>query len=103
MKVLAAALSPQPFGAERAVETNLVQFLFKRLGSGLWLDAEIAPGGQQQFSREHVHRMRVRSEGEALKAIEAAGIGHWTTFPHDGIQSTVTRLQLRTIGFRGNY
>ena len=85
------------------METTLVQFVFRRLGSGLWLDAEPVLGGQQQFSMEHVHRMRVRSEGEALRNIEAAGLGHWTTFPHDGIQLTVTRLQLRAIGFRGNY
>jgi len=75
------------------METNLVHFHFRRLGSGLWLDAEPAPGGQQQFAMEHVHRL----------ALEAAGVGHWTTFPHDGIQATVTRGQLRTIGFRGNY
>lgn len=85
------------------METNLVHFHFRRLGSGLWLDAEPAPGGQQQFAMEHVHRLRIRSEGEVLRALEAAGVGHWTTFPHDGIQATVTRGQLRTIGFRGNY
>ncbi len=85
------------------METTLVHFQFRRLGSGLFLDAEPAAGGPQQFSMEHVHRMRVRSEGEALKAVERAGIGTWTTFPLDGIQATVTRLQLRDAGFRGNY
>ena len=85
------------------METTLVHFHFRRLGSGLFLDAEPVHGGQQQFSMEHVHRMRVRSEGEALKAVERAGIGHWTTFPLDGIQATVSRLQLREAGFRGNY
>ena len=85
------------------METTLAHFHFRRLGSGLFLDAEPVPGGQQQFSMEHVHRMRVRSEGEALKAVERAGIGTWTTFPLDGIQATVTRLQLREAGFRGNF
>ena len=85
------------------METNLVHFHFRRLGSGLWLDAEPVSNGQQQFSMEHVHRLRLRSEGEVLRALETAGVGRWTTFPLDGIQSTVTRAQLRTIGFRGNY
>ncbi len=85
------------------METNLVHFLFRRLGSGLWLDAEPVPGGQQQYAMTHVHRLRVRTEGEALRSLEAAGVGIWTTFPLDGIQATVTRAQLRTIGFRGNF
>lgn len=85
------------------METNLIHLIFRRLGSGLWLDAEPVPGGQQQFVMEHVHRLRVRSEGEVLRALEAAGVGRWTNFPIDGIQATVTRGQLRTIGFRGNY
>jgi len=85
------------------METNLIHLHLRRTGSGLWLDAEPAPGGQQQFAMTHVHRLRVRSEGEALRALDAAGVGLWTTFPLDGIQSTVTRSQLRTIGFSGNY
>ncbi len=85
------------------METNLVHFTFRRLGSGLWLDAEPVTGGQQQFAMTHVHRLRVRTEGEALRGLEAAGIGVWTTFPLDGIQATVTRAQLRTVGFRGNF
>ncbi len=85
------------------METNLVHLTFRRLGSGLWLDAEPVPGGQQQFAMTHVHRLRVRTEGEALRGLEGAGVGTWTTFPLDGIQATVTRAQLRTIGFRGNF
>ena len=85
------------------METTLVQFVFRRLGSGLWLDAEPVPGGQQQFAMDHVHRMRVRSEGDVLRALQDAGVGHWTSFPVDPIQATVTRTQLRSIGFRGNY
>ena len=85
------------------METNFVQFSFRRLGSGLWLDVDAVPGGQQQFAMEHVHRMRVRSEGELLASLKAAGVGEWSSFPVHPIQATVTRSQLIAIGFRGNY
>lgn len=87
----------------RHPEANLVTFKLVRIGSGTFLDAEQVDEGKRQFNMEGVQRLRVGGEGAALQALERADIGRWSTFPHDGIQATVTRLQLRTIGFRGNY
>lgn len=85
------------------MEANLVQFILRRIGSGTFLDAEQVEDGKRQFNMEGIQRLRVSSETDALKRIEAAGIGQWNSFPGDAIQATVTRHQLRTIGFRGNY
>ena len=84
-------------------EANLVNLILRRIGSNTFLDAEQVEGGKRQFNMDGVQRLRISNETEALKRIDAAGIGHWTTFPTDNIQATVTRHQLRTIGFRGNY
>lgn len=84
-------------------EANLVTFRLVRIGAGTFLDVEQTADGNRQFSMGGVQRLRVQGEGAALQALERADIGRWSTFPHEGIQSTVTRTQLRTIGFRGNY
>lgn len=85
------------------MEANLVNFILRRIGSSTYLDVEQVEDGKRQFNIEGAQRLRVPNETDALKRIEAAGIGHWTSFPTDNIQATVTRNQLRTIGFRGNY
>jgi hypothetical protein len=85
------------------MEANLVTFYMRRMGSALWIDAEQVEGGKRQFGMSGVQRLRVNTEREVLQAIDNAGIGHWSSFPPDGIQATVTRTQLKTIGFRGNY
>ncbi len=83
--------------------TNLLRFDLRLLGKNLWLSAEAVAGGPRGFSMEHVRPLRFGTESEALRAMDRAGIGHWSSFPQDGIQATVTRDQLRTLGFRGNF
>ena len=84
-------------------ETNLVVFKLRRTGTSLLLIAEALNGGPQSFAMNGVQLQRFRYEGDVLKALEQAGIGHWSNFPSDHIQATVTRTQLRSMGFRGNY
>lgn len=85
------------------MDTNLVRFELTLLGSNLWLTVEPVEGGQQGFSIERLRAVRFDREPQALRALAAAGVGHWSSFPHDGVQATVTREQLRTVGFRGNF
>ena len=84
-------------------ETNLVVFHLRWTGTSLLLQAEPVEGGPQAFAMQGVQLRRFQYEGDVLRALEHAGVGHWSSFPSDNIQATVTRLQLRTIGFRGNY
>ena len=83
--------------------TNLVRLELRFTGSGLLFVAEPVVGGGQSFAMQHVQPQRVRFEGDALKALERAGVGSWSRFPSDHIEATVTREQLRSMGFRGNY
>lgn len=85
------------------MDTNLVRMELNLLGSNLWLTIEPVQGGHQGFSIERLRAVRFNTESEALRALTGAGIGHWSSFPHDGVQATVTRDQLRTVGFRGNF
>ncbi len=83
--------------------TNLVVFLLRRMGASLLFTVEPAVSGRQGFAMQGVQNQRVTFEVEALQALERGGVGSWTRFPPDGVQATVTRDQLRTMGFRGNY
>ncbi len=83
--------------------TNLVVFALRRTGASLLLSAEPAPGGPQGFAMQGVQLQRFRYEADALRVLEQAGVGRWSSFPPDNIQATVTRSQLRAMGFRGNY
>ena len=86
-----------------ALPTNLVLFRLRWTGSGLQFIAEAASGGPQGFVMQGVQFQRLRYEGEALQALERAGVGSWSAFPTDNIEATVTREQLMAMGFRGNY
>lgn len=83
--------------------TNLVVFTLRRVGASLLFAAEPAESGPQSFSMHSIQTQRMRHEGEVLKALDRAGVGYWSRFPADNVQATVTREQLRTMGFRGNY
>jgi hypothetical protein len=83
--------------------TNLVVFKLRRTGASLLLTAEPVDGGPQSFVMESLQMQRFRYEGDVLHALEQAGVGRWSQFPADNIQATVTRAQLRAMGFRGNY
>ena len=83
--------------------TNLVVFSLRRIGASLLFAAEAVEGGPQSFAMQGIQLQRVPYERDVLKALERAGIGVWTAFPADNIEATVTRGQLRTMGFTGNY
>ncbi len=85
------------------METNLVLFTLRRTGAGVVFAAEPASDGPQTFSMHGLHFQRLRYESEALRALERVGIGSWSRFPDDAIQATVTRDELRALGFRGYY
>ncbi len=85
------------------METNLVALTLRRTGTSLLLEAEPVPGSPQSFAMHGVQLQRFRYEGDVLQLLERSGIGRWSTFPPDSIQATVTRSQLWSMGFRGNY
>lgn len=91
------------WGKEWGLRTNLVVFSLRRTGASLLFVAEAARDGSQGFAMQGLHAQRVRYESDALKALERAGVGSWSAFPMDSIQATVTRDQLKSMGFRGNY
>jgi hypothetical protein len=86
-----------------ALGTNLVRFTLRSTGSSLLLAAEPVVGGPQSFTLAGVQVQRFRYEGDALRVLERAEVGRWSTFPVEGIEATVTRAQLFQMGFRGNY
>jgi hypothetical protein len=86
-----------------AMDTNLVHFTLRRVGSTLHFAADPVKSGSQSFVMHSLQLQRLPSEYDALRALELAGIGRWSSFPPDGIEATVTRDQLRAMGFRGNY
>jgi hypothetical protein len=86
------------------LETHFYKLDLRMLGLGLFLHAELVgdmPGPDHAL--RHLRPVRFRTESEALRALDAAGIGQWTRFPADGVHATLSRGQLRTMGFRGNF
>ncbi len=74
------------------------------LGMTLWLNAD--PAGSTlgaDHALRHLRPVRFRTESKALRALATAHVGDWSSFPHEGIHATLTRSQLRAIGFRGNF
>lgn len=84
-------------------ETNLVLFILRRTGANLLFTADTIPGGAYSFNMQGLQPQRLRFQKDALDSLERVGLGHWSEFPPDGIQATITRDQLRLMGFRGNY
>lgn len=86
------------------MEAHFFRLELRRLGDALWLHAE--PTGSLLGSDHALHNLRplrFGTEHAALRSLESAGVGHWSSFPHEGVGATLTRLQLRSIGFRGNF
>jgi hypothetical protein len=83
------------------LETNLVTLKLRRTGAGLMLAAEVAKEGPLSFNMTGLLPQRFRFEHDVLLALQRAGIGSWSEFPQDHIQATVTRGQLRSMGFKG--
>ena len=86
------------------MDSHFFHLQLRLLGGTLWLNAEPAEDVLgSDHSLRHLRPLRFRTETEALRAIDSAGVGHWSSFPHEGIHATLTRTQLRAIGFRGNF
>ena len=86
------------------MDAHFFRLELRLLGMTLWLRAEPADTilGSDHALR-HLRPVRFHTESEALRALAAAEVGQWSSFPYDGIQATLSRSQLRTIGFRGNF
>ncbi len=86
------------------MEAHFFRLDLRLLGAALWLHAEPADAVLgTDHSLRHLRPVRIRTESEALRALQAAGIGEWNSFPPDGIHATLSLRQLRSIGFRGNF
>lgn len=86
------------------MESHFFHLQLRLLGGTLWLNAEpVDDVLGSDHSLRHLRPTRFRTESEALRAIDSAGVGHWSSFPLDGIHATLTQAQLRSIGFRGNF
>ena len=74
------------------------------LGGTLWLHADpVEDTLGSDHSLRNLRPIRFLTESQALRTLDNAGVGHWSSFPQEGVQATLTHSQLRTIGFRGNY
>ncbi len=85
------------------METNLVVLRLRRTGVNLLFTAELVNGTSRGFVMEGLQPQRLRFEHDALHSLQRGEVGSWSAFPPDGVQATVTRDQLRRMGFRGNY
>jgi len=86
------------------MEHHFFHLQLRILGLGVWLHAELdgdTPGPDHAL--RHLRPVRFRTESEALRALTDAEVGTWSSFPHEGIHATLSKGQLRTIGFRGNF
>jgi hypothetical protein len=86
------------------MEAHFYKLSLRRLGIVFWLDAEPEDSrlGPDHADR-HLRPVRFRTESEALRALVSADVGRWTSFPPEGVHATLSRPQLRTLGFRGNF
>ncbi len=86
------------------MDAHFFRLELRLLGMTLWLGADPADSTLgSDHSLRHLRPVRFRTESEALRSLAEAHVGHWTSFPHEGIQATLSRSQLRTLGFRGNF
>lgn len=86
------------------MEAHFFRLELRRLGAALWLHAEPAGGPLgSDHALHHLRPLRFLTESAALRSLESAGVGHWSSFPHEGVGATLSRSQLRSIGFRGNF
>ena len=86
------------------MQAHFFRLQLRLLGAALWLSVEPAEGSiGSDHALYHLRPLRFRTESEALRALAAADVGQWSSFPQEGVQATLSRGQLRTIGFRGNF
>ena len=86
------------------MEAHFFRLDLRLLGATLWLHADPATDALgSDHSLRHLRPIRFQTETEALRSLDGAGVGTWSRFPFDGIHATLTRTQLRSIGFRGNF
>lgn len=86
------------------MDAHFFRLELRLLGMTLWLNAEPADSTLSiDHALRHLRPVRFRTESEALRALDGAGAGHWSSFPLEGIHATLTRSQLSAIGFRGNF
>ena len=86
------------------MDAHFYRLQLRMLGITLWLSAEPAENVLgPDHSLRNLRPLRFRTETEAIRALDTAGVGHWSSFPHEGIYGTLSRSQLRAIGFRGNF
>lgn len=86
------------------MDAHFYKLELRKLGGALFLHA--APTGDllgQDHALHNLRPLRFGTESAALRALEGAGTGHWSSFPDEGIGATLSRSQLRSIGFRGNF
>ena len=85
------------------MEAHFYKLSLRRLGIVFWLEADPE---DSRLGPDHAYRhqgpVRFRTENEALRALGAAEVGLWTSFPQEGVHATLSRTQLRTLGFRGS-
>lgn len=94
----------QPVLALMAMEAHFFRLELRRLGASLWLHAEPTAGPLgSDHALHNLRPLRFGTESAALHSLESAGVGRWSSFPHEGVGATLTRSQLRSIGFRGNF
>ena len=97
------ARAEQPNASLIRMESHFYKLSLRRLGTIFWLEAEPV---YSSLGADHAHRhlrpVRFGNAGEALRALDAADVGRWGSFPDDGVHATLSRSQLRTLGFRGN-
>ena len=86
------------------MEAHFFLLNLRLLGGTLWLHADPATDALgSDHSLRSLRPTRFRTESEALRALDSAGVGGWSSFPLEGIHATLTGSQLRSIGFRGNF
>ena len=86
------------------MDAHFIRLDLRLLGGTLWLHAHLV---EDTLGSDHTLRnlrpIRFPTESEALRTLDRAGVGHWSAFPQEGVQATLSLFQLRTIGFRGNF
>ncbi len=86
------------------MDAHFFQLKLGRLGGALFLHA--TPTGDllgEDHALHHLRPLRFGTESAALRALDSTGAGHWSSFPDEGVGVTLSRSQLRGIGFRGNF
>lgn len=84
------------------MDVHFYRLSLRKLGLAYWLEAEPTESTLgPDHSHRHLRPVRFRTEAEALRVLVEAHVGQWGSFPPDGVHATLSRTQLRTLGFRG--